>query len=85
MFRFFPVESDKEQQAVITVLSSPDLLDGIGRYFYESTKKLIDSNSYTLVGGKVGGVDIVRQVLTTVPVYWAATELVWPVFRNLFS
>ncbi|KAF8906299.1 linoleate diol synthase [Gymnopilus junonius] len=73
--RFFPIESDKEQQAVITVLSSPELLDGIGRYFYESTKKLIDSNSYTLVGGKVAGVDIVRQVLTTVPVYWAATEL----------
>ncbi|KDR80737.1 hypothetical protein GALMADRAFT_1103751 [Galerina marginata CBS 339.88] len=72
---FFPIESDKEKQAIISVLSSPELLDGIGRYFYESTKKLINANSYNLVGGKVTGIDLVRQVLRILPVYWVATDL----------
>jgi linoleate 10R-lipoxygenase len=62
--------------AVTTVLASPDLVEGISNYFYESTKKLVAANSFTLVGGKVGGIDIVRQVLRILPVYWAATDLV---------
>jgi hypothetical protein len=52
------------------------LLEGIGEYFYETTKKLISENSFTLVGGKVAGVDVVRQVLQFVPVHWVATDLV---------
>ncbi|PPQ98253.1 hypothetical protein CVT26_003424 [Gymnopilus dilepis] len=72
---FFPIESDTDQKAVRGVLASPELLNGIGRYFHDSTKKLISSNAYTLVGKKVGGVDVVKQALTIVPVYWAATEL----------
>ncbi|KAF9482553.1 linoleate diol synthase [Pholiota conissans] len=72
---FFPAEDDKERLAVTSVLASPELMDGISNYFYESTKKLIAANSFTLVGGKVGGIDIIRQVLKILPVYWAATEL----------
>lgn len=76
--RFFPVEAEQEQKAIASVLSTADLSDAIGEYFYLSTKKLINANSYNLVGQKVSGIDIVRQVLTTVPVYWVATDLVRP-------
>lgn len=58
------------------VLNSPELVEQIGKYFYESTRKLIAANSYTLVGGKTSGVDLVRQVLRVVPTYWVATDLV---------
>ena len=74
--RFYPVESDKEKQAVIAVLNTPDLLEQIGQFFYESTQKLIASQSYTLVGGKISGVDLVREVLRVVPIQWAAVDLV---------
>lgn len=74
--RFFPVEDEKEQSAITSILASPDLTAGIANYFYETTKKLIGANSFTLVGGKVGGIDIVRQVLRIIPVHWAATDLV---------
>ncbi|EDR13977.1 linoleate diol synthase [Laccaria bicolor S238N-H82] len=73
---FFPAEGGKEQEAVTTALSgSPELVDDIGKYFYETTKKLIVDNSFTLVGGKVAGVDLVKHVLRVVPVLWVATDL----------
>ena len=74
--RFFPIEDDKDRQAVVSILSSPDLLERIGKYFYETTKKLMSESAFELVGGKVAGVDVVRQVLRFVPVHWVATELV---------
>jgi hypothetical protein len=77
--RFFPAEGGKEQKAVTTALSgSPELVDDIGKYFYETTKNLIIENSFTLVGGKVAGVDLVKHVLRVVPVLWVATDLVSP-------
>jgi linoleate 10R-lipoxygenase len=57
-------------------MSSPDLLQGIGKYFYQSAQKLISANSFKLVGGQYAGIDIVRQVLKVLPVYWVATDLV---------
>lgn len=75
-FRFFPAESEEECKAVISVLSSPDLVVGIGEYFYENTKKLIEDHCYSFVNKDVSGVDLVRCVLRALPVTWAATELV---------
>ena len=74
--RFFPVEGEKEQQAVSAVFSSPELVEQIGQHFYESTRKIIVEDCYTLVGGKVSGVDLVRQVLRVVPIHWVATDIV---------
>jgi linoleate 10R-lipoxygenase len=74
--RFFPVEGDKEKQAVVAALNYPELVEQIGQYFYESTLKFIAANAYTLVGGKFSAVDVVRDVLRVVPIYWVATELV---------
>ncbi|KAF9454341.1 linoleate diol synthase [Macrolepiota fuliginosa MF-IS2] len=73
---FYPIEDEKTQKAVITALSgSPDLVNSIGRYFYETTQKLILENSFTLVGGNTFGVDLVKHVIRAVPVIWAATDL----------
>jgi len=47
----------------------------IGKFFYDKTKNLITSESYTYVGGKICGVDLVRQVLRVVPIHWAAIDL----------
>lgn len=61
---------------MLAVLNSPDLVEETCQFFYESTRKLIASESYTLVGGKISGVDLVRQVLRVVPIYWVAVDLV---------
>ena len=74
--RFYPAQDTKDQLAIISTLAAPDLTQGIEKYFYETTKKLIAANSFTLVGGKVGGIDIVRQVFRILPVHWAAIDLV---------
>ena len=51
-------------------------MEQIGKFFYDATKKAIASESYTHVGGKICGVDLVRQVLRVVPIYWVAIDLV---------
>ena len=61
---------------MLAVLNSPDLVEEISKFFYDSTQKLIASESYTLVGGKISGVDLVRQVLRVVPIHWVAVDLV---------
>lgn len=67
-------------------LNSPGLVEQIGQYFYESTRKLIAANSYTLVGDPISGVDLVRQVLRVVPIHWVAIDLVssrWSIIMYL--
>ena len=40
-----------------------------GQFFFNKTRELIEKNSYSVVGGKVVNVDIVRDVLRVVPLY----------------
>jgi len=47
----------------------------IAHYFYEKTRKLIISKSFTVSDKGVKVVDIVRDVLRYVPLYWTATQL----------
>ena len=61
---------------MLDVLNAQDLVEQIGKFFYDTTKKFIASESYTYVGGKICGVDLVREVLRVVPVHWAAIDLV---------
>ncbi|KAJ6548164.1 linoleate diol synthase [Mycena vulgaris] len=70
---FFIVEGEKQQKELYTpLLESKESLEKTGTFFYSSTRKLIAANSFALVGGKTCVVDIVRDVLKVVPVYWAA-------------
>ncbi|KAJ7765440.1 linoleate diol synthase [Mycena maculata] len=70
---FFLIEGEKRQREIYTELfQSQESLDKVGNFFRDTTRKLITYHSFTLVGGKIGVVDIVRDVLKVVPVYWAA-------------
>jgi cytochrome P450 len=70
---FFLVESETEQRAVYNPLfESQESLDKTGAYFRDTTRKLMNSQAFTLVGGKTCVVDIVRDVLKVVPLLWAA-------------
>jgi len=61
---------------VVSVLSFPDLINGVGEYFYEKTKELINANRYVSVDGNITGVDLTRCVFKVLPTSWAAIELV---------
>ncbi|KAH8832679.1 linoleate diol synthase [Flagelloscypha sp. PMI_526] len=72
---FFTVESQEAQSKVAKAISHPEIVENITKYFFDKTSELVETNSYTLVGGHRRAVDIVRDVLTVVPVYFAAEEL----------
>jgi hypothetical protein len=75
--RFYPIEDEKKRNDVINAISgSPTLVDSIGRYFYEMTQKLILHHSFTLVGNKTFGIDLIQYVVRELPIHWAATDLV---------
>jgi hypothetical protein len=70
-------ERQREQQEILRVLqASPDQAEKMARFFYEKTRKLITSKSFTVSDKGVRVVDIVRDVLRYVPLHWTATELV---------
>ncbi|KAJ2936955.1 hypothetical protein H1R20_g146, partial [Candolleomyces eurysporus] len=70
---FYPTGDKSEQKIVTDALGgSPALVDKIGEFFYSTAKKLIDQNTYTFVGGKTKGVDVVREVLRIAPIIWLA-------------
>jgi linoleate 10R-lipoxygenase len=75
--RFYPLEDEKMKNDIINAISgSPQLVDNIGRYFYETTQKLILEHSFTLVGSKTFGIDLISCVVRELPIHWAATDLV---------
>lgn len=77
LFRFYTVGSEKEQARIASALTnSAESTAKIGKFFYDTTRQLIASSSFTLVGKKTHGVDIVRDVLKLVPVHWAAADIV---------
>lgn len=73
---FYTAQQDTEENKIAKALAdSPEALDKIGKYFYDTTSHLIKSNSFSLVGDKVRGVDIVRDVFRVVPILWAAADI----------
>ncbi|GLB41915.1 putative animal haem peroxidase [Lyophyllum shimeji] len=73
---FYTVDGREAREKVYKALAdSTESVDKIGRFFYDTTRQLIDSHSFALVGKKTYSVDIVRDVLKHVPVYWAAAEI----------
>jgi len=77
LFSFYTGQGETEQEKVVEALVDwSESTDKIGKYFYETTSRLMKSNSFSLVGGKVHGVDIVRDVFRVVPIAWAAADIV---------
>ena len=48
------------------------------------SRKLIASQAFTLVGGKISGVDLVQEVLRVVPIQWAAVDLVSSIRSSIY-
>ena len=72
-----PERGEREQRQTLKALAeTPEQVDAITKFFYESTKALIAKESYKLVGGKRSGLDIVRDVFRVVPIQWVATQVV---------
>ena len=55
---------------------TPEQVESITDFFYESTKTLIAKESYKLVGEVPNALDIVRDVFRVVPIQWVATQVV---------
>ena len=74
---------EREQRAILTALTDGGAsISKITEYFYRKTRELMLQNSYPCVGVTTRNVDIVRDVLKYVPVYWGA-ELVSVFFPSL--
>lgn len=75
--RFYTAGTDKEQTEITAALAnSPEAIAKIGQFFHDTTRQLITASSFSLVGKKTHGVDVVRDVLKLVPIYWAAADIV---------
>ena len=71
------VNGTEEQKQFIGALApSSEAVSKICSYFYNDTSELIKETSFSLVGDKTRGVNIVRDVLKFVPLRWAATQVV---------
>jgi hypothetical protein len=72
-----PVQGAKDHEEIIKALAnSPESIGTIEQFFFDNTRELIKTSSYSPIVGKVQIVDIVRDVLKYVPLRWAATEIV---------
>ena len=72
-----PESGEREQRQMLKALAeTPEQVEAITKFFYQTTKALIAKDSYKLVGGKRSGLDIVRDVFRVVPIRWVATQVV---------
>ena len=76
---FFSASGDAAQvqkEFISALAPSPEAVEKIGQYFYKKTAELISAASCPLINTNTNSVNIVRDVLQLVPVYWAASEIV---------
>jgi cytochrome P450 len=74
---FFSASGDAEKvkKEFLDTLAPPEAIDKIGQYFHKKTSELIKANSCSLIGTNTKTVNVVRDVLKLVPIYWAASEV----------
>jgi cytochrome P450 len=75
---FFPASADAaelQKEFTSALAPSPEAIEKIGQYFHEKTAELISASSCPLINTNSRSVNIVRDVLKLVPVYWAASEI----------
>ncbi|CAL1714626.1 unnamed protein product [Somion occarium] len=63
---------EREQRVMLKALTeAPGGIGKITTYFYQKTRELMLQGSYTCVGTTTRNVDLARDVLKYVPIYWA--------------
>jgi linoleate 10R-lipoxygenase len=76
-----PERGEREQRSIFKALAeTPEQVEAITKFFYETTKALIAKESYKLVGGQKSALDIVRDVFRVVPIQWVASQVVSKAF-----
>ena len=63
---------------VQALTSAPGSADQVARFFYEKTREMMVSEAWTLVNQTVKSVDVVRDVLKLLPIYWASEVVCLP-------
>jgi len=63
------------EQAIQALADSPASVGKIEQFFFDTTRELIKTASYSAVVGNTQNVNIIRDVLKYVPLQWAATEI----------
>ena len=64
----------REQRELLAALAgAPEAEAAIKRFFYEKTRDLVQRKSCQSVGTSTRTVDLVRDVLKPVPIYWVAS------------
>ncbi len=87
--RFFiasndPAKATREQRGLVQALvGSQGAEDDIKKFFYEKTRELMQRESCQSVGTSVRTVDVVRDVLKVVPIYWACDVVNTSCFRDV--
>ena len=75
--RFFiasnePSKAAREQRELVEALvGKGGGEDNVKRFFFEKTRELVERESCRAVGSSTRTVDVVRDVLKVVPIYWA--------------
>jgi len=64
-----------QKEFISALAPSPEAIEKIGQYFYKKTTELVSAASCSLINTNTKSVNIVRDVLKLVPVYWAASEI----------
>ena len=84
--RFFIASEDaargeREQRAMIRALTgAPDAMTHILDYFYKTTRDMMFKESWTSVASNTRNVDLARDVLRYVPIYWACEMVSYQLF-----
>lgn len=54
------------------LVGAPGSADKLADFFYQKTRELMVSEAWTGVGSQTKSVDVVRDVLKYVPIFWAS-------------
>ncbi|EKM53767.1 uncharacterized protein PHACADRAFT_260261 [Phanerochaete carnosa HHB-10118-sp] len=67
-----PARAQREQRAMLGALAgAPGSVEKIAEFFYRKTREMMVSEAWTGVGRSTKSVDVARDVLKYVPIYWA--------------
>ncbi|KAG8780137.1 hypothetical protein FRC12_023407 [Ceratobasidium sp. 428] len=70
-----PVKHQKDMGLMHKVMATPEALARYTLWYGAKTTELIDEKSFSMSKSEARSVDIVRDVLNLVPVYWVSQEL----------
>jgi linoleate 10R-lipoxygenase len=69
--------AERDQRELLrSLIPTPAAAEELIQYFYQQTRDLIQTKSFSMTGAGKLNVDVVQDVLKYVPVHWVMTEIV---------